>query len=408
MGAISVAASSSVAPAEASAEEPILVSRASGEDGPKANAASTDPTISADGRHVAFSSRATNLSPEDPDSTQDVYVRDLAAHTTSLVSRATGFDGRKGNLVSGEPSISADGQFVAFSSSSTNLEVAGAAGIFLRDLQAGTTYYLGRGGHPEISADGEHVAFVGADGIYVLDRTTGLIELVSRESGPEGEAIPGHTSEVSISGDGTKVGFQAKRFEPEIGQNRLRVLVRDRLEQTTTSVGRRSGMEGAEANGLVGSHAMSVDGETVVFVTNAQNLGGEEHPRARDAYSRDLETATTRLISSDLGLRKGQRLKRVSSPTISGLGERVAFAAAISRASEEKPVARLFLANARGGNVRKIRGVRGSAGFSYPRIRPAISGDGTTIALESDWPGMVPSDRDKNPDIYVVPAKSPG
>src|SRR5205823_6032296 len=98
-----------------------LVSRATGAAGAKGNGVSFDPSISADGRFVAFVSAASNLDPADTDTGVDVFVRDLLANTTTLVSRATGAAGAKGNGVSFEPSVSADGRFVAFRSVASNL-----------------------------------------------------------------------------------------------------------------------------------------------------------------------------------------------------------------------------------------------------------------------------------------------
>ena len=92
----------------------ILVSRATGASGVKGNGESFSVAISDNGRWVVFESAATNLSPDDTDSFRDMYVRDLQAHTTTLVTRASGATGAKANGGSGEPEISGDGRFVAF------------------------------------------------------------------------------------------------------------------------------------------------------------------------------------------------------------------------------------------------------------------------------------------------------
>ena len=79
-----------VAPAQAAVNDTTLVSRASGPTGAAANDASDQPSVSADGRFVVFVSRADNLSADDNDSVANVFVRDLQAGTTTLVSRADG------------------------------------------------------------------------------------------------------------------------------------------------------------------------------------------------------------------------------------------------------------------------------------------------------------------------------
>ena len=119
-----------------------LASQASGASGAPGNSNRDGhiverPSPSSDGRLVAFQSYSTTLTPDDPDDTADVLVRDRAAATTTLVSRATGSQGAKGDGQSGEPAMSADGRFVAFGSAATNLtsdRVGGGYNVFVREL----------------------------------------------------------------------------------------------------------------------------------------------------------------------------------------------------------------------------------------------------------------------------------
>jgi hypothetical protein len=133
----------------------------------------TNPSISADGRFVAFESKATNLEPAvtDTNGLMDIFVRDTqGAGATRLVSVA--LNGETGNNSSTTPSISADGRYVVFQSSASNLvpgDTNGVSDIFLRDLQTNTTLRLsvrsdgaegdGDSYSPVISADGRFVAF---------------------------------------------------------------------------------------------------------------------------------------------------------------------------------------------------------------------------------------------------------
>jgi WD40-like Beta Propeller Repeat len=94
-----------------------------------------------DGRFVAFASFASNLHPDDPDAISDVFVRDLVTNTTTLVSRAAGAAGAKGNDGSFDPALSADGRYVAFYSFTTNLDpddTDTTADVFVRNLVANT------------------------------------------------------------------------------------------------------------------------------------------------------------------------------------------------------------------------------------------------------------------------------
>src|SRR5262249_8195466 len=133
--------------ASAAKDDLDLVSRAGGADGAVANANSTTAAISADGRLVGFQSVASNLDPADGHTTGDIFLRARQANTIPLVSRAGGAAGVKGNGTSSHASVSADGRFVSFDSNSTNLDPADAVGIpgvFVRDLQTGTTTLASR------------------------------------------------------------------------------------------------------------------------------------------------------------------------------------------------------------------------------------------------------------------------
>jgi TolB protein len=133
--------------------------------------------ISADGRLVAFDSAATNLSPDDGDAIYDVLVRDRQAHTTTPVSRAPGATGVNGDGGSNLPAISDHGRLVAFDSRAVNLtgdDTDGYLDVFVRDLVANTTTLVspasGAGGAkanhplgsliPAIARNGDAVAFL--------------------------------------------------------------------------------------------------------------------------------------------------------------------------------------------------------------------------------------------------------
>ena len=171
-------------------------------------------SISADGRYVAFASRANDLSAEDNDSFVNIFVRDLQANTTTLVSRASGASGAAADLWSAAPSISADGRYVAFESVAHNLSAADhdLANIFVRDLQANTTI------------------------------------LVSRASGVSGAAADGGSVAPSISADGGRVAFEsvALNLGPDVAT--VDVFVRDLPASTTTLASRATGSPGLPAD----------------------------------------------------------------------------------------------------------------------------------------------------------------
>ena len=151
-----------------------LASRANGAGGAAGDALASSPSLSTDGQQVAFSSAATNLGTGDGP-VSDIFVRDLTAGTTMLASRADGAGGAAGDANSGSPSLSGDGQRVAFDSQAQNLG-AGAdpeADVFVRDLAAGRTLLAGRADGPdgaEAAAEAESVSISGRRASRALHR----------------------------------------------------------------------------------------------------------------------------------------------------------------------------------------------------------------------------------------------
>lgn len=176
--------------------------------GTGANAPSYTPVLGANA--CAFISRASDLVEGDANGGYDVFVRDLATRRTERVSVAS--SGTEGNDDSFEPSISEDGRFVAFTSHASNL-VAGdgnrASDVFLHDRATHETRLVshrpdgapgnGASYHPCVSGDGGRIAFVTlatdlegrdvpASQVYVWDRATDRLRRVPLRSAPPGGA----------------------------------------------------------------------------------------------------------------------------------------------------------------------------------------------------------------------------
>jgi len=167
---------------------------------------STDPAISGNGRYVAFTSSANDLVPNDANNMLDVFMRDLQAGTTTLVSVST--DGvHPGNSDSYSPSISADGRYVLFYSKASNLASgsfsAGPQYLYLRDLQAGTTYAMTQNEvvAASMTTDGRNIAFIGAisgtSGVYIWNSQVGAV-IYTNYNCP-------NASMISISPDGQEI-----------------------------------------------------------------------------------------------------------------------------------------------------------------------------------------------------------
>jgi PKD repeat protein len=232
-------------------------------DGSQANDLSYSPSITPEGRYVAFQSRASNLVAGDTNGYRDIFVRDRQAHLTERVSVAS--DGTQGNnACPGDawpyrwPSISANGRYVAFFSWATNLvagDTNGDPDVFVHDRQTGETTRVsvasdGTQGDlgsesPAISADGRYVAFqsdannlvpgepIYCTEVYVHDRQTGQTERVSVDNdGTPASGTSGYP--IAVSADGRYVNFASVASNLVAGDTNdaCDSFVRDRVQET--------------------------------------------------------------------------------------------------------------------------------------------------------------------------------
>jgi Tol biopolymer transport system component len=278
-------------------------------DGAQANGYSYSPSISADGRYVAFRSDATNLVPDDTNGSYDIFVHDRRTGLTTRVSMAG--DGTQANGHSYSPAVSADGRFVAFKSEATNLvpmvpgDSNGVADIFVHDRSSGLTTRAsvagdgtqanGPSSEPAISADGRYVAFEssaanlvagdtnGKDDVFVHDRRTGATTRVS--IGSDGAQGDDASLGAAISGDGRYVAFHsaAKNLVPFDTNARTDIFVHDRETGLTSRVS-VSGA-GVQADDYSRAPSITDDGRYLVFHSLASNLVAGDTNRLYDIFS---------------------------------------------------------------------------------------------------------------------------
>ncbi|MFN0006724.1 MAG: TolB family protein [Planctomycetota bacterium] len=321
-----------------------LASRSSS--GVQANERSSAPSISADGRFVAFESLADNLVPVDSNALSDVFVHDRLTGATVLASRSSA--GVQGNNWSNAPSISGNGRWVAFASAASSFvpnDPSGIPDVYLHDLQTSTTEFVSMsstgvhgdfGGHsPSLSFDGRFVAFtswstnlVGGDGngeldVFVRDRLNGTTELVSRSS----LGVQGNDDSIdpSISADGRFVAFSSisvNLIQSDANGALTDVFLRDRQLGTTRLVS-------TDSNGVQGNiHALrpsiSADGGSIAFDSNSTNLiPNDANGNDFDVYVHHWQSGTTELVSQSSDGVQGD--SDSSTPSISGDGRFVAF-----------------------------------------------------------------------------------
>jgi Tol biopolymer transport system component len=182
-----------------------------------------DPVISLDGRFVVFTSSAMNLvSGKDANGTaEDVYLADLRSGALCRIS-VDNFGAQPSVGSSMTPSISSDGRYVAFSSTAPLGAASnkGVSHVYVRDTQLNTTKPIASGWKPVISAGGNYVAFVSAvdtlvrddrndlPDVFLADVQTGTIELISRTA--KGRSGNGASLNPALSSDGRFIVFQSE------------------------------------------------------------------------------------------------------------------------------------------------------------------------------------------------------
>jgi Tol biopolymer transport system component len=383
------------------------------------------PSISADGRYVAFDSDADNLVPGDDNAQNDVFVRDRASGHTQLVSLSSA--GRQGDKGSFTPSISGDGRWVAFVSDADNLvpgDTNGASDVFLRDRRAKKTVRLsvaldGRettgGNSPAMSADGRWVVYnvgtplvsTGGDedlaGMFVYDTRTGHRERLDHLEGDD----------PTISADGRYVAFSSeiRDLVPGDTNRKADCFVFDRRTRSvsrvsvggTRALGHGWFRGGKQANSESNGAVISADGRYVAFVSTARNLVPRDRNRQDDVFVRDLRTGATRLVS--VGLHGRGANAGSGAPSLSADGQTVVF---LSRASNLIPhdtngfdydVFRMDLAT---GAISRVNVTPTGARANGPTSSfPMISGDGRVVTFGSRASNLVRGDTNGHDDVFV-------
>jgi Tol biopolymer transport system component len=353
---------------------------------------SYEASISSDGRHVAFSSYASDLVGGDTNSASDIFVRDRdtdndnvfdepEAVSTERVSVSS--TGTEGNGFSSNASISSDGRFVAFISEAQNL-VSGDIGyrdVFVRDRDTD------------------------ADGVF---DEPGFIstEKVTNTGGTDPNQAP-----PSISSDGRYVAFTSDASNVVEGDtdtnNDFDVFVYDRTTKTTerVSVGLDVNGSGTDADGGSDDASISSDGDYVVFRSSASNLVEDDFNGEADIFVHDLQSRATQLVSIDSS---GNQANDFSAwPSISADGRYVAFLSYASNlvGGDTNGIGDVFVHDRQTGTTERVsvdsHGTQASHPFGWPPSGPSISAEGRYVAFNSSAPNLVGGDTNGLSDTFV-------
>ena len=316
--------------------------------GGQANGQSGEGQISASGRYVAFFSESTNLVQGDTNGVSDVFVRDRIAGTTRRVSVSS--SGVQGNERSFSEAISGDGRYVVFTSAASNLvpgDTNGVTDLFVRDVQAGVTQRISvdsaeqQGNNDTInfaaamSANGRYIAFTStatnlvpddtngpfATDVFLRDRVAGTTLRVSVGAG--GQQLEGDSFAAAVSADGRYVVFSSFASNAVPGDTNFSgdVFVRDVQTQTTRRVSVGPGGQQGDLNSF--GEGISADGRFVLMGSAATNLVNGDTNGVADIFVRDRQAGVTRRVSLSTG---GQQADDASfNATISADGRYVSI-----------------------------------------------------------------------------------
>jgi Tol biopolymer transport system component len=418
----------------------ILVSVAT--NGGPANGASYDAVMTPDGRYVAFVSGASNLVPGgDTNGLADVFVRDLVAGTTTLVSvGATGY----GTMAT--PQITPDGRYVAFFSSATGLVASAGPSangeIYVRDLLAGTTTWASANAaamvqavfgpatttnivsyRPRVSDDGRFIAFMsgattisGGTAILVYDQSAGVTTVITTNavgsfatnslSWPPNSYQPRLDENrfgPEMTADGRFIAYASR--EPAAGGTNSSVHVWDSLASTDWAVSTNG--SGVPANTISYTPVLSGNGGFVAFLSNATNLVANPVSAGFHLYLGNLQSGALQLVDVDTNGAGSTDLGN-TYPSLSADGRVVTFSAPDGRlvAGDWNNALDVFARDTLAGanelvsqrDPARVSGV----GNGLTRKSPfSISGDGRWFVFESFANDLLPKDTNGFCDIFL-------
>ena len=333
---------------------------------PLANNVGIAPEISANGQYVVFRSSASNLVTDDSNGiVADIFIHDVRTHKTSLISKAS--DGEQGNDLSHFAAISGDGQSVAFSSAATNLvanDTNNASDVFMRNRKTGKTIRI------SVSSTGAQADTGVSNGI------------------------------VDISGDGRYVVFSSFSNNLTPGDSSSEdIFLRDTQSGVTTRISqpvRATGFDGGSKQ-----PAISTDGRFIVFSSGSSKLVAD-----------DTDDLNADIFVYDRTNKKNVKITKNADgssimPTISASGRFVGFMSQASNlvADDTNGAWDTFIHDRQTGKTSRInvtaQNLQSTGDSLLLQARPDISADGRFMSFESAAKDLTADDADNVTDVFL-------
>jgi Tol biopolymer transport system component len=392
--------------------------------GINADGASSEASLSRDGRYVVFASAATNLVNNDTGGWRDVFVQDRTTRVSTRMSRGSSF----ANADSDSPTISANGEWVAYRSAASNLvggDSNGKPDVFLTQRSSFTTSRLSVSsagaqtttgtilGPVSLNADGTLAVFratdttlVAGDGngvedVFLRNRTASTTILISANAA--GESGNGHSTQAIISDDGSRVAFTSLATNLLPGDDNGAADVYVKLLGDGSVLRASSSAAGVPGNGASGEPSLSSDGRYVAFVSAAGNLvAGDDNGRS-DVFVKDLVTGT--VVRANLGA-AGQQGSGgdCSAPALSSDGQQVGFVCAqtglVDGVAAGTP--QVFVKQLQTGAIRLLSvNVAGEPGNAASSLGPRALADNGLLAFGTAADNLMPGDAQQLSDVFV-------
>ena len=391
--------------------------------GAQANSDSGDHVLSADGRYLVFTSAANNLVTGDTKGKADIFRKDLL--TGEVVRVSITKTGEEANGDSSKGQISADGRYVLFQSSASNLvtgDTNNKEDVFRKDLQSGEVVLVsktkgaqadGNSSGAQFGADVNSVVFV-STATNLVTGDTNKVSDIFRKDLQSGDVVrlstttydtqaDNYSSNPVPSADGRYLVFtsRAANLVGNVGDNNGKedVFRKDLQSKEVICI---STISGKYIDGTSYRPQVSADGRYVVFVSTASILvPGDDNGQA-DIFRKDLTTGEIVRVSTAANGAQGNNTSGL--PHMSADGRYVAFASYADNLvqGDTNGQVDIFRKDLTTGEIVRVSAAADGTQANNNSDTPRLSADGRYVMFHSEASNLMPGDANSAGDIFRV------